>query len=168
MIVRSPYPPVNVPDIPLTDFVFQKARRLGDKTAILDGATGRTITYGELTLAISRVAAGLHELGFNPSDVMAICSPNSIDYAIVFHAVATLGGANTTLNPLFTEEELIRQMRDSDAKFLFTVPQLMDKARNAASACGIRHLIVAGGATGAVNLDSLRAASASLVDAKIN
>ena len=48
MIFRSPYPDVAIPDLSLADFVFQHAARLTAKPALIDGATGRTMTYGEL------------------------------------------------------------------------------------------------------------------------
>jgi acyl-CoA synthetase (AMP-forming)/AMP-acid ligase II len=39
-------------------------------------------------------------------------SPNLPEYAIAFHAVAMVGGINTTANPLYTADELARQLRD--------------------------------------------------------
>ncbi len=50
------------------------------------------------------LAAGLAERGFKQGDVLAIFLPNCPEYAIVFHAVATLGGVNTTINPVYAGE----------------------------------------------------------------
>ena len=33
MIFRSPHPDVHIPDIPLTDYVFQNVEQIGDKPA---------------------------------------------------------------------------------------------------------------------------------------
>ena len=48
MIFRSPYPDVATPDIAVTPFVLRHAERLADKPALIDGSTGRTLTYGDV------------------------------------------------------------------------------------------------------------------------
>ncbi len=70
--------------------------------------------------------------------MFAIYSPNLPEYALAFHAVATLGAVTTMVPPLFTDEEIIKQLQDSGAKYLLTIPQLMEKAREVAQANGIR------------------------------
>ena len=154
MIFRSPYPQVTVPPSAITPFVLQKSRRLHRKPALIEALTGRTLTYGALAEGIRRVAAGLNRLGFKRSDVIALCSPNSCDYAIVFHAAVSLGGICTTLNPTFTVEELVRQLKDSGACCLFTVPELIDKALQAANEAGIRMLLTPEPCRDAVSLQS--------------
>ena len=61
--------------------------------------------------------------------MLAIYSPNLPEYAIVFLAVAMAGGVNTTVNPLYTADELAKQLQDSGARFLVTVPPFLDKAQ---------------------------------------
>src|SRR5215813_1343075 len=105
-IIRSSYPDVDIPNVSLTEFVFARAAALGDKPALVDGASGRTLTYVELVGAIKRCAVGLSAKGLRKGDVLAIYAPNLPEYAIAFHAVATLGGITTTVNPLYTSDEL--------------------------------------------------------------
>ncbi len=144
MIFSSPHPTVAIPEISLTDFVLQRAAEFGDKPAIIEGETGRTITYEQLTPLVRRLAAGFANLGLQKGDVLAIYSPNSPEFALAFHAVVSLGGVVTMVPPLFTDEEIKTQLRDSAAKFLITIPQLIGKARDAAAAAGIEKLIVIG------------------------
>jgi hypothetical protein len=40
MAQRSPYPDVDIPEIPIHAFVLERASELGDKPAIIDGPTG--------------------------------------------------------------------------------------------------------------------------------
>ena len=70
MIFKGPFPPVNIPEIPLTQFVLARAEELGEKPALIEGPTGRVITYAELAKAIQRTAAGLAERGFQQGDVL--------------------------------------------------------------------------------------------------
>src|SRR5207247_7858630 len=64
MIFRSPYPDITVPDVPLHHLVLQRATGLGDKPALIDGPSGRTLTYGQLARGVERVAAALGARGF--------------------------------------------------------------------------------------------------------
>lgn len=151
MIFSSPHPTVAIPEISLTDFVLQRAAEFGDKPAIIEGESGRTITYAQLTPLIRRLAAGFANLGLQKGEVLAIYSPNSPEFALTFHAVASLGGVVTMVPPLFTDEEIKTQLRDSAARFLVTIPQLLRKARDAAAAAGIETLIVVGESEGAAD-----------------
>ena len=146
MIHTSPDKPVSIPDQTLTEFVFQNAARYADRPALVDGPTGRTLTYGQLTGAIRKAASGLAARGFRQGDVLAIYSPNLPEYAVVFHAVATLGGISTTINPLYTVEELTSQLKDAKARWMVTIGLFLDKARAAAQAAGIKEVFTLDGA----------------------
>jgi len=140
---------VSIPDVSITDYVLRHAARLGDKPALIDGPTGRTITYGGLAESVRRAAAGLHRIGFRKGDVFAIYSPNLPEYAVIFLAVASVGGVNTTVNPLYTADELAKQLQDSRARFLVTVAPFLDKAQEAARKSGVEAVYVFGAAEGA-------------------
>src|SRR5436309_2996302 len=155
MIVRSPFPEVSVPDVPLTEFVFGRAGRLADKPALVDGVSGRVFTYARLAEEIRNTAAGFARRGFRKGDVLALLGPNSPEYAIAFHAAASLGGVVTPINPLYTAEEVERQLKDARAKFLLTVPQLLGGVLEVARGAGVEELFVFGEAEGAVAFASL-------------
>ncbi|HEY6246223.1 MAG TPA: 4-coumarate--CoA ligase family protein [Pyrinomonadaceae bacterium] len=157
MIIKSPFPDVTIPEVPLTTFVFQRTRELADKPALIEGPTGRTLTYSQLYDSIRRVAVNLSKRGFKQGEVFAILSPNHPEYAILFHAIASLGGIVTTLNPLYTDREICHQLKDSKARFLATVPGCLEKAKEAATAAGIEEIYVFGATDGATPFDSLLA-----------
>ncbi len=149
MIFRGPFPDVTIPDVSLPAFVLRQARELGDKPALIEGASGRIVTYAELVRSVNRVAASLAARGFKKGDVFGILSPNLPEYAIVFLGVAVLGGVVSPVNPLYTEHEVAHQLKDAGARFLITVPAFMDKARAAAAEANIEELFVFGAAEGA-------------------
>ncbi|MDQ2920310.1 MAG: AMP-binding protein [Acidobacteriota bacterium] len=155
MIFKSPHASVTIPEISVTDYVLRRSVALGDKPALIDGPTGRTYTYGQLPDYINKLAAGFAHHGLRKGDVLAIFSPNLPEYALAFHAAATLGVATTMVPPIFTDEEIIKQLRDSGAKYLLTTPQLMEKAREVVQATGISKVFVIGEAEGAVSFASL-------------
>ena len=63
MIFKSPYPDVEIPNISLPALVLAGAAALGNKPALIDGPTGRTLSYAELARAVRRVAANLARRG---------------------------------------------------------------------------------------------------------
>jgi acyl-CoA synthetase (AMP-forming)/AMP-acid ligase II len=157
---RSPFADVEIPARTLTEHVLGHAAQLGDKPALVDAATGRTITYAGLIDAVRALGAGLAERGFGRGDVFAHYAPNVPEYAVAFHGVAAVGGVNTTVNPLLTAEELGRQLRDSGARLLVTVPELLDKASEAAGRAGVEEVFVYGDAAGATPFAALLRAGA--------
>lgn len=59
MIHRSPVPDVAVPNQTLTEYVLSGAEARADKNAIVDGPSGRALTYGDLAARVRRAARGL-------------------------------------------------------------------------------------------------------------
>jgi len=155
MIHTSPLPAVDIPDVHLTPYVFARADALADEPAIIDGPTGRVVTYRQLKESVERMAGGLAKRGFTKGDVFAIMAPNVPEYATAFHGVATLGGISTTINPTYTTEEIEFQLRDSSARFLLTVPTFIEQATAAAAAAGVEEVFVLGESPGATPLSAL-------------
>jgi acyl-CoA synthetase (AMP-forming)/AMP-acid ligase II len=157
-VVLSPHPDVTVPDLPLHEFVLADAMRRADEPALVDGPSGRTLTHGQLAGGVRRVAAGLAARGFGKGDVFAIYSPNVPEYALAFYGVSAAGGINTTVNPLYTADELAVQLNDAGARFLLTVPPFLDKALQAAARSRVEEVFVLGEGEGATPFSSLLAA----------
>ena len=159
MIIKSASPDVAIPNVPVTDYVLRHADRLASKPALVDGPSGRTLTYAQVKDGIRRVATALARRGFKKGDVFAIYSPNLPEYAVIFNGVASIGGIVTTVNPLYTAGELANQLKDCKARLLITVPMFLDKAREAAAiAGGIDDIYVFGEAEGARPFTELLAA----------
>jgi acyl-CoA synthetase (AMP-forming)/AMP-acid ligase II len=137
--------------------VLQGADQLGDKPALIDGVSGRQLSYRQLAEGVPRVASALRRRGFKKGDVFAIFSPNVLEYPIAFHAVSSLGGIVTTVNSLYTPRELRTQLQDSGARYLLTVPAFMDRAREAIKDLAVDEVFVFGEAEGATPFAELLA-----------
>jgi acyl-CoA synthetase (AMP-forming)/AMP-acid ligase II len=146
---------IQVPDTDITSFVLADAAARGDKPALIDGPTGRTLAYAELDRGVRALAAGLASRGFGKGDVLAVHMPNLPEYAIVFHGVASAGGRCTTVNPLYTASELTHQLKDSGARMLVTVGPFFDVAKEAAENAGVEDVFVVGEAEGATPFTEL-------------
>lgn len=148
MIFKSQQPDLKLPATDLTTVVLSRVAELGDRTALVNGATGATLSYTELADQINRFATGLQRRGFKKGDVFAIFCPNVPEYAVVFLGVASAGGINTTANSLYSSADLVHQFRDAGARYLLTIPQFLDRAMPAAQECGIEEVFVLGEAEG--------------------
>src|SRR5918911_4369063 len=144
MIYRSPLPDVDIPDEPLTTYALHRARELGDKPALIDGPTGRTLSYAALDQAVRSLAGGLLAQGFAKGDVLALMAPNVPEYAVVFHGTAFAGGIITTVNPTYTDREVHHQLVDAGARLLVTVPPFLETALKAAQGTMVEEVFVLG------------------------
>jgi acyl-CoA synthetase (AMP-forming)/AMP-acid ligase II len=155
MIFRSPSPDVVIPDISLTPFVLRHAARLADKPALIDGLSGRCLTYRQLGDAVDHAAAGLAQRGLGKGDVLAAVCPNVLEFPIAFYAVSLLGGTTTMANPLLTAGELGRQLVDSRARFVLTVPERLEMVREAAAGTPVEEIFVTEKVDGATPFTAL-------------
>ena len=128
-IVTSGGPAPEVPDLPLPDFLL--AGKAPDRPAIVDGPSGRGLTYGELTDGVRRVAAGFAARGLGTGEAVALLAPNLPEWLLAAYGVMTAGGVVTGVNPLCTAGEVAGQLADADARFLVTVPPFLPIARAA-------------------------------------
>ena len=49
----------DIPDVDLASFTLHRAKELGDKPALVDGPSGRAVSYADLERSVRSLAAGL-------------------------------------------------------------------------------------------------------------
>jgi acyl-CoA synthetase (AMP-forming)/AMP-acid ligase II len=157
MIFQSPHVEIPVPAVPFQEFVLHQATKLGVIPAMIEAETGRTITYRDLARDVCQFATAIAARGMRKGDVFAVMLPNQPEFATAFYGVLAAGGVITTLNPLYTGAEIARQLEDSGARYLLTLPQLIDKALEAATKQQLREIFVVGEAPGATPFSALLA-----------
>ena len=155
IIHTSPLPEVDIPEVPITEFVLRRVADHPDRPAIIDGPSGRSYTFQQLSDAIHALAGGLSNRGFGAGSTLALMAPNVPEYAIVFHAVAVVGGTVTTINPTYGAEEVAFQLRDAGATELVTIGMFAEVALAAAAEVGITEVITLDGAEGTTSILSI-------------
>jgi acyl-CoA synthetase (AMP-forming)/AMP-acid ligase II len=164
MPVRSPLPDVDIPDVPLFEFLFDVGLDdHADRRAVVDGTDGTSVTYGELRKQVVRIAAALAQRGIGRGDVVALYAPNSPAWAAVFHGVLRANAVLTSVNALCTAAELAAQLANSRAVMVVTVAALRDRAVAAAKEVGLGDdaVVVLDGAPGHPSLADLLACTAA-------
>jgi acyl-CoA synthetase (AMP-forming)/AMP-acid ligase II len=157
MIFRSVDPAPSIPNVSLSEFLMANFVALGDRPAVIDGPSGRALTYGQLESDARRMAVGLVGRGMKKGDVFAVLLPNLPEYATAFLGVVAAGGVVTTLNPLMTAEEIRRQLKDTGAQWLLTFAPLAERASEASSGTNLREIFSLGEAPGTVPFAALLA-----------
>ncbi len=148
IIHRSPLADVDIPDLPITEFVLRRAADYPDRPALIDGPSGRTYTFAQLKDLIHRFAGGLAERGFGKGDTLGLMAPNIPEYAIVFHAVAVAGGTITTINPTYGAEEVRFQLQDAGASMLITIGMFAETALEAIEGTDVSEVLSIDGGEG--------------------
>jgi acyl-CoA synthetase (AMP-forming)/AMP-acid ligase II len=137
-IYRSPYPEPSIPAQSLPGYVLAQARTFGDRPALIDGLSGQTISYHELTIRVEAAAAALYALGVRDGTVVAMMGANQPDWAVAFYGVLTAGGTVAPINPALTVGEVVKQIGLSDAAVLIADQSATPMAREAAERTGCR------------------------------
>ena len=168
MIFRSVDPAPSIPNVSLSEFVMANFAAFGDKPAVIDGPTGRALTYRATSGRRAPHAFGLVGRGMKKGDVFAILLPNLPEYATAFLGVVAAGGVVTTINPLMTAEEIRRQLKDTGAQWLLTFAPLAERASEAAGGTNLREIFSLGEAPGTVPFAALLAKDGPMPKVAIN
>ncbi|KAL1424582.1 hypothetical protein MTO96_019988 [Rhipicephalus appendiculatus] len=122
-LVRAALQDLEIPDLDFGAFIRKSWIRHGEKTAVVDDATGTSCTYVELERQCWSVAAGMHSLGFVPGDVAAFTSANSLDLVVAVFGAIFAGGKVTFVKTNLTEREVEDQLSKVSPRMLFADTQ---------------------------------------------
>ncbi|AOL97666.1 Plipastatin synthase subunit [Bacillus subtilis] len=84
--------------------------------------SGGSLTYAELDMYASRLAAHLAARGVTNESIVGVLSERSPDMLIAVLAVLKAGGAYLPLDPAYPKERLSYMLKDSGASLLLTQP----------------------------------------------
>ncbi|KAK6271765.1 hypothetical protein POUND7_008848 [Theobroma cacao] len=132
-IFRSLRPPLVLPKDPnlsMVSFLFRNVSSYPDKPALIDADTEETLSFSQFKSAVIKLSHAFLNLGISKNDRVLIFAPNSIQYPLCFFAVTAIGAIATTANPIYTVNELSKQIKDSIPKLVVTVPELFDKVKD--------------------------------------
>ena len=157
-VFTSGRPDVVVPPLSLPDFLLAAGADRPDHPALVDGTSGRVLTYRQLTVGVRRVAAGLAARGLRRGDVCALLAPNSPEWLLACYGAMSAGAVVTGINPQYTAHEVAGQLRQTGARIVVTAPPFLQTTRAGIAAAGLRTEIVligGDGSEGCVPLDRL-------------
>lgn len=99
----------------------ETAARFSDKEAARynDGKTTVSVTYGEMSERIDRLAAGLVRLGLLKGDRIALLSENCLEWTLTDFAAISAGCVTVPIYPTLPAAQAAYILRDSGARAVF-------------------------------------------------
>ena len=134
------------PEVSLYSFLEEAARRHPAAPAIsfwLPGAPmGQTMSYERLLQQVEQFSRVLTSLGVRKGDRVGLVLPNCPQFVIAYYATLRLGGVAVGNNPLYTERELLHQLRDSGSEVVVALDLLYPKVAAVRDEAGVREVVV--------------------------
>jgi acyl-CoA synthetase (AMP-forming)/AMP-acid ligase II len=127
--------------------------------AIVDGATGETITRGGLAERSAALAAGLRARGIGRGDLVTIAMPNFAWWPVIAMAVWRAGAAIEPISPLWTAQETARVLERAVPSLAIAFAPLAKPVGDAlgAAAPDVELVVVGGDVPGATPIEALLA-----------
>jgi fatty-acyl-CoA synthase len=95
-------------------------RRNPAAEALVDVASGRRWTYGELNAEVDVIGRGLMALGIEAGERVGIWAPNCAEWTIVQYATAKIGAILVNINPAYRTHELAYVLNQSGVRTLIS------------------------------------------------
>jgi len=102
----------------------------------------KSYSYREIDLLSDAVAIMLKEDGFEKGDVASIMLPNTPQFAIALLGILKAGGIATPMNPLYTSSEMLYQIKNSEAKYLFILDLFYGRYKEIEDKTSLRKIYV--------------------------
>jgi acyl-CoA synthetase (AMP-forming)/AMP-acid ligase II len=115
----------------LHEEVLGQASRRSHSVALIDAASGRSLTYGDIVDGAARFAGGLRDRGARPGDVLSIVAFNRPAFAIAMHGALSAGLTLAPASPLLTSRELAAFMGQAGARWAVADGESRDKVTEA-------------------------------------
>ncbi len=82
---------------------------------------GKTYTYSEVGDMVTHAAAGFQELGVGKGVKVGLFLPNCPQFVVAYFGILKAGGTVVNYSPLYSEEELLHQIEDSETDIMVTL-----------------------------------------------
>ena len=123
--------PQDFPSFILQNFLKSDRK---DEIALVCGASNDTMTYHDVYNGCYSFANALRsKYNIKKNECVGILSPNHIQYFSAFNGISLIQGRSTTINPLYTVDEIKYQLESTNAKILIAHPMFIDNATKAAN-----------------------------------
>ncbi|KAL7286409.1 hypothetical protein TKK_0019359 [Trichogramma kaykai] len=130
-IIDSPFGQLSYPEMPIHEYVWETLQSYSHMIATECGVTGRKYTYAQARDYSSYIARSLLDMGLKPGDVLAIILPNLPESPIAFLGCLEAGIVITSVNPIYTVDEISKQLISSGAKAVITSTEIAETVKSA-------------------------------------
>jgi long-chain acyl-CoA synthetase len=131
---------VGVPNIPLHHLLRSSVRRFPLRPAIF--FEGSQLSYRRLNHEANRFANALLSLGVGKGARVVLLLPNVPQIVIGFYGTMKAGATAVFVPPVIEPDEVLRQVKDSDASVLVTLSMWAGLAKHIQESSGVPHVVL--------------------------
>lgn len=144
-VIYSRHEDCNLHNMTIVQRFFEQTKLFPKATAMECGLTGRRYSYNQMAQLVRRFGSSLARMGLKRGEVLGLVLPNMPEFPIALLGAAGMGMPVTTVNPIYTIDEIARQMNMSGARAIVTFPMLAEQIRQVKALCPkVRRLIMIG------------------------
>jgi long-chain acyl-CoA synthetase len=131
---------IGIPNIPVHHLLRSSVRLFPTRPAIL--FEGRSFSYRYLNREVNRFANALLSLGVGKGARVALLMPNIPQMVIAFYGTMKAGMTAVFVPPMIEPEEVVRQVRDSEASVLVTLSLWAGLAEQIRASANVPHVVL--------------------------
>ena len=131
---------IGIPNIPVHHLLRSSVRRFPHRPALL--FEGQAISYRRVNQEANRFANALLGLGVGKGARVALLMPNIPQMVMAFYGTMKAGMTAVFVPPVIEPEEVVRQIKDSDASVLVTLSMWAGLAKQIQKGAGVPHVLL--------------------------
>lgn len=138
MVFKSDFPDLHIPKVNVLDFLFPKGEAISNQPVWHDAKNPKTnLSPKQLVHWVKRLSLGLDRLGVKRGEVCLIYSPNHIFIPVAYLGIVGGGRCFSAVNPIYTVNEVVHQLKNTEAVCLFAHLDMVENAVAAAKQAGL-------------------------------
>jgi amino acid adenylation domain-containing protein len=115
------------PDRCLHELVAERAALAPGAVAVIGGADGARLTYGELERRANKLARHLQSLGVGPETLVGIAVSRSPAMVVGLLGILKAGGAYVPIDPTYPQDRVAYMLENAEAPVVVTEDALVDR-----------------------------------------
>lgn len=132
---------IDFEDLTLPSFLYRTAREHPGRTALV--FEGYRMRYRDFSKSVNLLAKALRNLGIQKGDAVSILLPNTIACVISYYAILETGAVVVMNNPLYSDRELLHQIKDSGSVAIITLDLMAKRILSMMPSTRLKHLVYA-------------------------
>lgn len=131
---------IQVPKCTIYQNIFDRNKDYPDDVAIL--YYGNRIRYKTLFSEVEICAYALRQIGIRPGDCVTLCTAGVPEAIYLVLACSRIGAIANFINPLFTKEQMIDRINDTEAKWIFILDAMYSYIEAALPETCVEHVVI--------------------------
>ena len=131
---------IKVPQCTIYQNIFDRNKEYPEDVAIL--YYGNKILYKTLFLKVEMCAKALRQIGIQPGDCVTLCTAGVPEAIYLVLACSQIGAIANFINPLFTREQMIERINETEAKWVFVLDAMYSYIETALPESCIQNVVI--------------------------